>query len=117
MNDKLEEAWMAIFLRAGEAETEDNGYEAKEIPLPDEHGDVDEKSMDKEMNLLVDVMGTNLHVDDNETNLLDEPKAVTPQMIALIVNELESAHLEAIEVYDSGCMKHMMSYHHRLSNF
>ena len=79
VNDEPEEAWMAIFLGAGEAETEDDGYEAKEILLPDEHGDDVEEGTDKETNPLVDIMGTNLHVDDNETNLLDESEVFTPQ--------------------------------------
>ena len=116
-NNEPEEAWMAIFLGAGEAKTKDDGYEAKEILLSDEHGDDVEEGTDKEMNPLVNVMGMNLHIDNNEMNLLDEPEAFTPQTIALITNEPESAHLEAIEVYDSGCTKHMTSYHHCLSNF
>ena len=69
------------------------------------------------MDLLVDDMGKNLLVDDSETNLLDELEMFTHQTIALIANKPGSAHLEAIEVYDSGCTKHMTSYHHCLSNF
>ena len=48
----------------------------------------------------------NLHVDDTP-----------PGTMALIANEPQSNYPEAIEIYDSGCTKHMTSYHHCLSNF
>ena len=125
--DEPEEAWMAIFLGMGEVEDDrTDGIDAEEIPLPDEHRDVAEEDTDEEtnlpvddmgMNLLVDNMGTNLLVDDDKTNLLGKLEMFAPQTIALIANELGSAHLEAIEVYNSGCTKHVMSYCHHLSNF
>ena len=116
--NKPEEAWMAIFLGMGEVEVDGaDGIDAEEIPLPDEHGDVAEEDMDEETNLPVDDMGMDLLVDDSETNLLDEPEMFTRQTIALIANKPGSAHLEAIEVYDSRCTKHMTSYRHCLSNF
>ena len=88
-DDGPEEAWMAIL---------------HEMSPTDDEGEDGDQYESEEIPLPNDE--TNLHVDDTP-----------PGTMALITNEPRSDYPEAIEIYDSGCMKHTTSYRHCLSNF